>query len=101
MASVCGGSLALMDAGVPVKEAAAGVAIGLVTKINYLGEIMDHRILTDLLVNLQTLFHVIKCLHQYAVDFYPMSCMFSFPVPRLWDRKLTTYRIKVMYQHKS
>lgn len=56
MASVCGGSLALMDAGVPVKEAAAGVAIGLVTKINYQGEIMDHRILTDLLVNLQTLF---------------------------------------------
>lgn len=101
MASVCGGSLALMDAGVPVKEAAAGVAIGLVTKINYLGEIMDHRILTDLLVNLQTLFHFIKCLHQYAVDFYPMSCMFSFPVLRLWDKKLTTYRIKVMYQHKS
>lgn len=30
MASVCGGSLALMDAGVPLSEAAAGVAIGLV-----------------------------------------------------------------------
>eukprot|EP00105_Crassostrea_gigas_P011946 XP_011427789.1 PREDICTED: polyribonucleotide nucleotidyltransferase 1, mitochondrial [Crassostrea gigas] len=49
MASVCGGSLALMDAGVPVKEAAAGVAIGLMTKINYQGETIDHRILTDLL----------------------------------------------------
>lgn len=63
MASVCGGSLALMDAGVPVKEAAAGVAIGLVTKINYQGEIMEHRILTDLLVNLQILIYFLRCLH--------------------------------------
>ncbi|MBN1106226.1 MAG: polyribonucleotide nucleotidyltransferase [Deltaproteobacteria bacterium] len=31
MASVCGGSLSLMDAGVPVKEAIAGVAMGLVS----------------------------------------------------------------------
>jgi len=30
MASVCGGSLSLMDAGVPISEAVAGVAIGLV-----------------------------------------------------------------------
>ncbi len=30
MASVCGGSLALMDGGVPVKEAVAGVAMGLI-----------------------------------------------------------------------
>ncbi len=30
MASVCGGSLSLMDAGVPVKEAVAGVAMGLI-----------------------------------------------------------------------
>ncbi len=30
MASVCGGSLALMDAGVPIKGACAGVAMGLV-----------------------------------------------------------------------
>jgi polyribonucleotide nucleotidyltransferase len=30
MASVCGGSLALMDAGVPVKAAVAGISIGLV-----------------------------------------------------------------------
>ncbi|NXW50834.1 PNPT1 nucleotidyltransferase, partial [Nyctiprogne leucopyga] len=32
MASACGGSLALMDAGVPVTSAVAGVAIGLITK---------------------------------------------------------------------
>lgn len=30
MAAVCGGSLALMDAGVPVREAVAGVAMGLI-----------------------------------------------------------------------
>ncbi|RAL23492.1 polyribonucleotide nucleotidyltransferase [Lujinxingia litoralis] len=30
MASVCGGSLALMDAGVPVKHATAGIAMGLI-----------------------------------------------------------------------
>ncbi|RJX30470.1 MAG: polyribonucleotide nucleotidyltransferase [Desulfarculus sp.] len=30
MASVCGGSLSLMDAGVPVKQAVAGVAMGLI-----------------------------------------------------------------------
>ncbi len=30
MASVCGGSLSLMDAGVPIKEAVAGVAMGLI-----------------------------------------------------------------------
>ena len=30
MASVCGGSLAMMDAGVPVKKAVAGIAMGLV-----------------------------------------------------------------------
>ena len=34
MASVCGGSLALMDAGVPVKEAVAGISIGMVTDEN-------------------------------------------------------------------
>jgi polyribonucleotide nucleotidyltransferase len=32
MASVCGGTLALMDAGVPIKQPVAGVSIGLVTK---------------------------------------------------------------------
>jgi polyribonucleotide nucleotidyltransferase len=31
MASVCGGSLALFDAGVPVKSACAGIAMGLIT----------------------------------------------------------------------
>ncbi|XP_060043235.1 polyribonucleotide nucleotidyltransferase 1, mitochondrial isoform X2 [Erinaceus europaeus] len=50
MASACGGSLALMDAGVPISSAVAGVAIGLVTK-NYpdKDEIEDYRLLTDIL----------------------------------------------------
>ena len=52
MASVCGGSLALMDAGVPITAAAAGVAIGLVTKYNNedTKHLSDYRILTDILV---------------------------------------------------
>jgi polyribonucleotide nucleotidyltransferase len=43
MASVCGGSLSLMDAGVPIKEAVAGVAMGLVSE----GEKMV--VLTDII----------------------------------------------------
>uniref|UniRef100_A0A667FWD7 Polyribonucleotide nucleotidyltransferase 1, mitochondrial n=1 Tax=Lynx canadensis TaxID=61383 RepID=A0A667FWD7_LYNCA len=50
MASACGGSLALMDAGVPISSAVAGVAIGLVTKNNPdKDEIEDYRLLTDIL----------------------------------------------------
>lgn len=50
MASVCGGSLALMDAGVPVNAPAAGVAIGLVTRYDEdKKNIEDYRVLTDLL----------------------------------------------------
>ncbi|MFU2208682.1 polyribonucleotide nucleotidyltransferase [Solidesulfovibrio sp. C21] len=43
MASVCGASLALMDAGVPVKEPVAGIAMGLIKE----GD--DFLILTDIL----------------------------------------------------
>lgn len=51
MATVCGGSLALMDAGVPISAPVAGVAIGLVTKCeeNDTKHLQDYRILTDLL----------------------------------------------------
>jgi polyribonucleotide nucleotidyltransferase len=42
MASVCGGSLALMDAGVPMKSSVAGVAMGLVMEEN------KYAILTDI-----------------------------------------------------
>ncbi len=43
MATVCGGSLALMDAGVPVRAACAGIAMGLVTD-----EAGRYAILTDI-----------------------------------------------------
>ncbi|XP_025833160.1 polyribonucleotide nucleotidyltransferase 1, mitochondrial isoform X2 [Agrilus planipennis] len=51
MASVCGGSLALMDAGVPVSAAAAGVAIGLVSKFSNddTKHMEDYILLTDIL----------------------------------------------------
>ncbi|MCK4349204.1 MAG: polyribonucleotide nucleotidyltransferase, partial [Candidatus Krumholzibacteria bacterium] len=43
MATVCGGSLALMDAGVPVSKAVAGVSMGLVMEDG------KHAVLTDIL----------------------------------------------------
>jgi polyribonucleotide nucleotidyltransferase len=43
MATVCGGSLAMMDAGVPIKRPVAGIAMGLITKDN------DVAILSDIL----------------------------------------------------
>uniref|UniRef100_A0A7N5ZVM9 Polyribonucleotide nucleotidyltransferase 1, mitochondrial n=1 Tax=Anabas testudineus TaxID=64144 RepID=A0A7N5ZVM9_ANATE len=51
MASACGGSLALMDAGVPISSAVAGVAIGLISKVNpdKPSEMTDYRLLTDIL----------------------------------------------------
>ncbi|XP_026883988.2 polyribonucleotide nucleotidyltransferase 1, mitochondrial isoform X1 [Electrophorus electricus] len=51
MASACGGSLALMDAGVPISSPVAGVAIGLITKPNpeKASDIQDYRLLTDIL----------------------------------------------------
>ncbi|MEN9012434.1 MAG: polyribonucleotide nucleotidyltransferase, partial [Yoonia sp.] len=44
MASVCGGSLSMMDAGVPLKSAVAGVAMGLVMEDDG-----DYAILSDIL----------------------------------------------------
>jgi len=53
MATVCGGSLALMDAGVPISSPAAGVAVGLIS--HYTGNdtkhMEDYRLLTDILVS--------------------------------------------------
>ncbi|WP_138936009.1 polyribonucleotide nucleotidyltransferase [Roseovarius arcticus] len=44
MASICGGSLSMMDAGVPLKAAVAGVAMGLIME-----EDGEYAILTDIL----------------------------------------------------
>ena len=43
MASVCGGTLSLMDAGVPISAPVAGIAMGLIT-----GEDGKHAVLTDI-----------------------------------------------------
>jgi polyribonucleotide nucleotidyltransferase len=48
MASVCGGMLALMDAGVPVKGTVAGISVGLVTE-NQNGQLTRYELLTDII----------------------------------------------------
>lgn len=47
MASVCGSSLALMDAGVPIKKHVAGIAMGLITEDGSLSG--KYEILTDIM----------------------------------------------------
>ncbi|XP_077221044.1 polyribonucleotide nucleotidyltransferase isoform X2 [Tasmannia lanceolata] len=50
MATVCGGSMALMDAGIPLREHVAGVSVGLVSEVDPdSGIIKDYQILTDIL----------------------------------------------------
>lgn len=44
MAATCGSTLALMDAGVPIKKPVAGIAMGLVTN----EDVSEYKILTDL-----------------------------------------------------
>lgn len=49
MATVCGGSLALMDAGIPLKAAVAGISIGICTEYNDAREIARYQLLTDII----------------------------------------------------
>jgi len=49
MASVCGGMLALMDAGVPMKGMVAGISIGLVTETDDAGQLKRYELLTDII----------------------------------------------------
>jgi polyribonucleotide nucleotidyltransferase len=49
MASVCGGMLALMDAGVPVKGMVAGISVGLVTESGDDGQMKRYELLTDII----------------------------------------------------
>jgi polyribonucleotide nucleotidyltransferase len=52
MASVCGGMLALMDAGVPMKDMVAGISIGLVTEADENGSTSGgkrYELLTDII----------------------------------------------------
>ena len=49
MAAVCSGTLALLDAGVPLKRSVAGISIGLCTRTNDNKEIEDYKLLTDII----------------------------------------------------
>ena len=52
MAAICAGSLALMDAGVPITRPAAGVAMGLVTNQDSdKSGGAEYALLTDIMVN--------------------------------------------------
>jgi polyribonucleotide nucleotidyltransferase len=49
MASVCAGTLALMDAGVPVKTPVAGISVGLVTEFEGDRQLKRYELLTDII----------------------------------------------------
>jgi polyribonucleotide nucleotidyltransferase len=49
MASVCGGMLSLMDAGVPIKGMVAGISVGLVTEHGEDRELKRYELLTDII----------------------------------------------------
>lgn len=49
MASVCGGTLALLDAGVPLLAPVSGISIGLITRHNSDNKIESYRLLTDII----------------------------------------------------
>ncbi len=49
MGSVCGSTLSLMDAGVPIKKPVAGIAMGLFTDHDEQGNINKHLVLNDLM----------------------------------------------------
>ncbi len=48
MASVCGGCLSLMDAGVPIQTPVAGISCGLVTRFDENHNLLKHVVLTDI-----------------------------------------------------
>ena len=49
MASVCGGCLALMDAGVPMTRPVGGISIGLCTEHDDQGKLTSYKLLTDII----------------------------------------------------
>jgi len=49
MASICGGCLSMMDAGVPISAMVAGISAGMVSEANENGEITKHVVLTDII----------------------------------------------------
>ena len=49
MASVCAGTMALLDAGVPIKRPVAGISVGLVTESDEDGNIKNYKRLLDII----------------------------------------------------
>lgn len=50
---ICVGSMALMDAGIPLRAHVAGLSVGLVTEVDSsTGTVNEYRILTDILVSI-------------------------------------------------
>jgi polyribonucleotide nucleotidyltransferase len=49
MASVCGGTLALMDAGVPLIRPVAGISVGICTELDASRKISKYQLLTDII----------------------------------------------------
>jgi polyribonucleotide nucleotidyltransferase len=49
MATVCGGSLALMDAGIPMTRPVAGISIGLCTEYDAQHKIARYKLMTDII----------------------------------------------------
>ncbi len=49
MATVCAGSLALMDAGIPIQRHVAGISVGLCTEYGDDGKISQYKLLTDII----------------------------------------------------
>jgi polyribonucleotide nucleotidyltransferase len=49
MASVCGGTLALLDAGVPLTRPVAGISVGICTEYGADKKISDYKLLTDII----------------------------------------------------
>ena len=49
MASVCGGCLSLMDAGVPISDMVAGISCGLVTRFDENQKLASHVVLSDII----------------------------------------------------
>ncbi len=49
MASVCAGTMALLNAGVPLRRPVAGISCGLVTEVDGAGAIREHKLLLDII----------------------------------------------------
>jgi polyribonucleotide nucleotidyltransferase len=49
MATVCGATLAIMDAGIPIIRPVAGISVGICTKHDAAGKLNEYKLLTDII----------------------------------------------------